>query len=219
MDSTFQVKKSRICYGEKRWTIYITSMCLILMLFFLFRCFYVLHSFSRKICCCFFFLNPLVLRSFALAFLPLFLKKKSFHRCKVCIFSLLSGKVNKQHFRRLKLVKVAQTVWKLRGWTLGETLQGWHFRDFSSLLRFHSGFLLSGHCWKCLDGVGDKLSCLSKLCPACWPVWLYWLGIFCEEDEVAGLIPSQGTHLGLWFGPQSGRTPEATDKCFSKIFF
>ena len=42
------------------------------------------------------------------------------------------------------------------------------------------------------------------------------LGGHCPtEQKVAGSIPGQGACLGCGFSPQSGRTQEASNRCFS----
>ena len=52
----------------------------------------------------------------------------------------------------------------------------------------------------------------NKLCPG-------WVAALVEassrNQKVAGSMPSQGTYLGCWVDPWSGRVQEATDWCFS----
>lgn len=46
-----------------------------------------------------------------------------------------------------------------------------------------------------------------------WLVWLSWLGHHPLHQRAAGLIPSQGTHLGCGFHLWSGHVWQATNRC------
>ena len=45
--------------------------------------------------------------------------------------------------------------------------------------------------------------CYTEIKNKPWPVWLSWLEPCPVDQNVAGSIPGQGTHLGCGFDPQS----------------